>query len=380
MKKKFIFTLFFFSLTTLFPVLINAGVLKGKVVGVIDGDTVTVLVESKAQKQIRIKGIDAPEKEQLFGNNAREYLTNILLNKKIIVEYSTLNVERQILGKIILDGKDIGLGMIESGFAWFCEEHKSELTEEEISLYSLSQSKAQSNTLGLWQNPNPTSPWKFREQTEKKSLVQPSSSIFSIKNLTGKVTEILSGTRISVMKSGQSKIEVCISNLEVPENGQPYADLAQQHLKDLLIEQSIRIELKSFVEENNCLLGDVYLNNININLQMVRDGVGWSNKDYYYPEGYYTFESAEKAARSEKRGIWQDEFPTPPWIFREQFYNDNNSIYPSSSSGYIGNSSGTGSNTNKTVQVRGYYRQDGTYVRPYTRSAPNTSSGGRRRN
>ncbi len=379
MKTNIIFTLLFFAITMLFPMFVNADILKGKVVGVVDGDTLTLLTESKAQKQIRLKGIDAPEKKQTFGANAGDYLAKLLVNKEISVEYRALNAKREILGKVIFNGKDIGLQMIENGFAWFCEEHKSELSEEEISLYSLAQSKAKSNAVGLWINPSSISPWEFREQAEKNSAVQISDSISPTKNLTGKVSEILDGSRILFVENNQSKTEICISNLETPENGQPYADVARQHLKDLILEKNVTINLKGIVEEDVCLIGDVYLNNININLQMVRDGVAWVNRYYSYPEGYSTFESVEKAARIEKRGIWQDESPVPPWIYREKIYNDS-SINTSSSNIYSGNSDGT-SNINKPVRVRGYYKQDGTYVRPHTRSAPtNRPSGGRRRN
>lgn len=53
---------------------VHAGALQGKVVGVTDGDTITVLDQSNRQFKIRFAGIDAPEKAQPFGQRAKEHL------------------------------------------------------------------------------------------------------------------------------------------------------------------------------------------------------------------------------------------------------------------------------------------------------------------
>ncbi len=46
-------------------------IVSGRVVGISDGDTVTVLDADKKQHKIRINGIDAPEKRQPFGERSR---------------------------------------------------------------------------------------------------------------------------------------------------------------------------------------------------------------------------------------------------------------------------------------------------------------------
>lgn len=56
----------------------NAATIEGRVVAVADGDTVTVLDASKSQHKVRLSGIDAPEKEQAFGQRSKESLSNLL--------------------------------------------------------------------------------------------------------------------------------------------------------------------------------------------------------------------------------------------------------------------------------------------------------------
>ena len=66
---------------------IEAGTLQGKVVGVADGDSLTVLDNNKTQHKIRLQGIDAPEKAQAFGQKSKQSLHQLVHNKQVTVEF-----------------------------------------------------------------------------------------------------------------------------------------------------------------------------------------------------------------------------------------------------------------------------------------------------
>jgi endonuclease YncB( thermonuclease family) len=68
-----------------------AQTITGKVVRVADGDTVTVLDASNTQHRIRLSGIDAPEKNQAFGNRSKESLSALLAGKTVTVETNKLD-------------------------------------------------------------------------------------------------------------------------------------------------------------------------------------------------------------------------------------------------------------------------------------------------
>jgi endonuclease YncB( thermonuclease family) len=68
-----------------------AQTITGKVVRVADGDTVTVLDASNTQHRIRLSGIDAPEKNQAFGNRSKESLSALLAVKAVTVETNKLD-------------------------------------------------------------------------------------------------------------------------------------------------------------------------------------------------------------------------------------------------------------------------------------------------
>jgi hypothetical protein len=58
----------------------------GKVVGVTDGDTITVLTAQQQQHRVRLSGIDAPEKRQSFGERSKQSLSNLVYGKRVKVE------------------------------------------------------------------------------------------------------------------------------------------------------------------------------------------------------------------------------------------------------------------------------------------------------
>lgn len=358
---------------TFLPVFGQIQTERVKVVGIVDGDTVTVLMKDKSQKRFQIKGIDSPELEQAFGQQSRQRLTELILDKNVSIEYSKIKPNGEIFGKIFLNGKEIGLEMLQTGFSWCDAEQEELLNERDTKIYCSSEIDSRSKVIGLWQDSSPQPPWEFRKTYVPEERV----SGANIKNSTtfeGQVMEIVDGATIALKMSNNSRLVICISRLETPEPGQPTADLAEQHLKDLLLQKNVSVTISGFPEDENCTSADVYLNGININLQMVRDGVAWVNKNYYYPEGYYTYEAAEQAARSERRGIWNDTVPTPPWEYRARFYQlmENGGSSLGYGSGGYGGSYGAGGN--KTVRVRAYTRSDGTQVRSYTRSAPGSGS------
>ena len=87
----------------------HAETLTGRVVRVTDGDTIVVLDTEKVQHKIRLQGIDAPERRQAFGTKSKEHLSELVAGKSVKVDYSKYDRYRRVLGKIILNGKDVNL-------------------------------------------------------------------------------------------------------------------------------------------------------------------------------------------------------------------------------------------------------------------------------
>jgi micrococcal nuclease len=128
---------------------------------VVDGDTIHVRDESGRHFRIRLSGVDAPEKGQAFGERARESLVRLLSAGPVFVDVQSSDRYRRLLGKVTCGGRDVGLGQIVAGFAWFYPWADS-ISEGDRALYSREERTARSGHLGLWRDPNPIPPWQFR--------------------------------------------------------------------------------------------------------------------------------------------------------------------------------------------------------------------------
>ncbi|TXK54948.1 thermonuclease family protein, partial [Campylobacter helveticus] len=129
--------------------------LQGRVIRVIDGDTIELLVKQEDIKQspkikVRLFGIDAPEKKQAFGKEAKEYLSSLILDKEITLIINDKDKYQRTIGTILLNDKDINKEMVKNGYAWAYESYSTK--------YLTEQADAQMFKLGLWQDENAIKP------------------------------------------------------------------------------------------------------------------------------------------------------------------------------------------------------------------------------
>lgn len=138
--------------------------LSGRVIKVADGDTVTVLIAGNKQERIRLSGIDAPEKKQLFGNKSKQALADDIFGKTIVVDWNKRDRYKRIVGKVLLGGEDVNLQQVKRGLAWHYKKYESEQDVTDRSSYANAEYEAQRNRLGLWADPKAIAPWNWRSQ------------------------------------------------------------------------------------------------------------------------------------------------------------------------------------------------------------------------
>ena len=141
-----------------------------KVLRVVDGDTVHVEDEAGKKFKVRLTGIDAPEQNQPYGLASTYHLRGLLLNKIVLLKskpkkgkpYSVDRYKR-VLAKIVLNGRDINLSQVLSGYAWHFKRYQNQQSRSDRDLYSQAELHAKENNLGLWDEKNPIAPWKWRK-------------------------------------------------------------------------------------------------------------------------------------------------------------------------------------------------------------------------
>lgn len=143
------------------------GELHGVVVGVTDGDTITVLDDTRKQHKVRLAGIDAPEKHQGFAETSKQHLANLAWKKQATLDcYKTDQYKRKVC-RVWVAGKDIALAQVQAGLAWHYKRFEKEQTPSERASYARAEEDARDLRIGLWQSKRPVPPWEFRRQGNK---------------------------------------------------------------------------------------------------------------------------------------------------------------------------------------------------------------------
>ena len=142
----------------------NKETIFARVVGISDGDTVTVLAEGNQRIKIRLQGIDAPERSQAFGMRSRQNLANLIFGKNVQIKSHGLDKYKRTLGTILIDDQDINEQMVKDGFAWFYRRYAKDLTGDQASRYEEAETSAKASGLGLWADADPTPPWDYRKK------------------------------------------------------------------------------------------------------------------------------------------------------------------------------------------------------------------------
>ncbi len=145
----------------------QASQLKGKVVNIADGDTLTILQNDKTQKRIRLGEIDAPESKQAFGQRAKESLTQLCGGKNAVVQVQDIDRYGRVVGRVSCNGVDANTEQLHRGMAWVYDSYA-----KDKSLYDV-QSQAKKARKGLWADANPVAPWLWRKgQTTARAASQ----------------------------------------------------------------------------------------------------------------------------------------------------------------------------------------------------------------
>lgn len=131
-------------------------ILRGRVVGVHDGDTLTLKMEGNRPVNVRLAQIDAPEIDQRFGEESTFSLTGMALGKYATLAVETVDDYGRIVATVVVDGVDVNREQIRRGMAWAYRQylHDAYLLQLEA--------EARQARMGLWSDSHPTPPWRYR--------------------------------------------------------------------------------------------------------------------------------------------------------------------------------------------------------------------------
>lgn len=133
-------------------------VFTGRVVGVTDGDSLTVLDERNQQHKVRLAEIDAPERGQPWGDRSRQALSALVFGKTVSVQQTDTDRYGRVVARVFAEGQDVNRTMVEQGAAWAYREY---LTDETL---IATEARARRERNGLWSmsDTQTVAPWSWR--------------------------------------------------------------------------------------------------------------------------------------------------------------------------------------------------------------------------
>ena len=137
----------------------NRQLITGKVIKIADGDTFTILLQHDNFKvRVRLVSIDCPEKKQPFSKKAKQFLSQLIFEKKVKVYYHKKDRYGRVLGEVYIGNINVNEEMLKAGYAWHFKKYSKDKHLAELETLARKQKK------GLWADPNPIPPWEWRKR------------------------------------------------------------------------------------------------------------------------------------------------------------------------------------------------------------------------
>ena len=131
----------------------------GRVVGITDGDTLTLLTDQRQQVSIRLAEIDAPERRQPFGDRAQQMLADLAFERRARIVVTSTERNGRLIGTVFVGSRDINAEMVRRGGAWVFRRYSVD-----PALLAF-EAEAREARRGLWALPEPqrVPPWEWRD-------------------------------------------------------------------------------------------------------------------------------------------------------------------------------------------------------------------------
>ncbi|MFY9085391.1 thermonuclease family protein [Aliarcobacter cryaerophilus] len=132
--------------------------------------------------------------------------------------------------------------------------------------------------------------------------------------LIGKVVKVTDGDTVTILSADKTQHKIRLNDIDAPEKKQAFGNKSKDNLAKYIAGKTVTVKYQK-KDKYKRILGTIYYNNRDINLQQVKDGYAWVYKKYSNNQNYY---KAEKLAKDKRIGLWADKNPLEPWEFRKK--------------------------------------------------------------
>jgi len=217
---------------------------RATVVGVSDGDTITVRDETNQQHKIRLAEIDAPERGQPWADRSRQALSVLVFGKMVSVQQTDTDRYGRVVARVFGDSEDVNRAMVQDGHAWAYRQY---LTDDTL---LATEARARAERSGLWSmsDAQTVPPWEWRQgvrvgqaqydrranprQQRERSSGQPVQSLLSATEESADALSLSSGSftcsgkrycrQMNSCEEAHYYLQVCgVSSLDGNSDGEP---------------------------------------------------------------------------------------------------------------------------------------------------------------
>ena len=135
----------------------------------------------------------------------------------------------------------------------------------------------------------------------------------------GAVVRVVDGDTLVFLSAAGRQMTLRLAGIDAPEKGMPYGDLARKRLISLLDAEVVAAHTTK-TDRYGRTVATVFSQGVDVNLALIKEGMAWHYKKYareQTPGDANTYARTESEARAKRVGLWQDESPVPPWLYRK---------------------------------------------------------------
>lgn len=138
------------------------------------------------------------------------------------------------------------------------------------------------------------------------------SGFLSAAEMRGKVTRVLDGDTIEVLQD-KKPVRIRLANIDAPEKTQAFGRWSMNQLKGLVAAQPVTVTYTQ-TDRYGRIIGNVFITNgTEASRFMVQSGAAWVYERYNTDKA---LPDLQREAQKQKRGLWADSQPMPPWEWR----------------------------------------------------------------
>lgn len=145
-------------------------------------------------------------------------------------------------------------------------------------------------------------------------LMLASISVFASEEISGKVKSVIDGNTLEILDENNQVQLVLLAGIDSPELNQKFGGIAKSFVEDLVLDKKVTFTITGKDRWGKPLAIVLLKGKTDIRVEILKEGLAWTAERNPLQE----LETVRASAQENSKGLWSQENPTPPWVYRRQ--------------------------------------------------------------